>query len=571
MLIYIKRSLLLALAFSLSVAPATCQTFEGTLDSLSLKELLNVKVTTATKTLQETDIAPATVLVISKEQIRSRGYQSLLDLLLDLPDVKVDDKVYTGQRNSIVIRGIQGQHNLTILLDGVKISSPTNEALPVMENYPLHIAEQVEVVYGPASALYGADAVSGVINIITKKLSTGDDANIHASTVVGTYGYSNTTLHLAKKLSDQASLVVAGQYAYDKQPDYSKIYADDAMYNVDHYKEGTFNTVYGPMKVTVPISSKYQSQTMAYNIYAALHLDNFTVSAFTNYTRTPSAWGNNTHNAVYNNDVYMGQSVSVLNASYRKQIGRVGTLTSLSASRYTLDPGSNYSNVYTGMQKAYKYSSSLSMRIEEQMDYSISAKLNLIGGFSYEKFSTIPQSADLEAPVDLNRSISGTYAGTTAYYRPEGLSATFYNIIYQNSGAFLQAQYVPNQILSFTLGARYDYNSRFGTVINPRVGMVLKPSVTTNVKLLYGSAYLAPPVSTAYVTYGSFQTNDSGKTYTSSFLHLPNPHLGPVRSRNIELSMQQYLTNNFSITADGYYSLSKGLMTFANDNSSTRL
>lgn len=171
----VYRTLCCAVLLSMVYHAADAQQDTTKLEDLSLKALLDVKVVTASKTSQNSGTAPATVTVVSKEQIRMRGYQSLLDLIVDLPDMKVDDKIYPGSRNSITLRGIQGQQNFVILLDGVKISSPTNEALPVMENYPVNLAEQVEVLYGPASALYGADAVSGVINIITKKLPANKD------------------------------------------------------------------------------------------------------------------------------------------------------------------------------------------------------------------------------------------------------------------------------------------------------------------------------------------------------------------------------------------------------------
>src|SRR5439155_10241885 len=141
-------------------------------ENLSLKELLNIKVTTASRTTENLEKAPATVMVITEEQIKVRGYQSLLDVMYDLPDVKVDDKIYSGIRNTFTVRGTQGQEKFVIMLDGNRISSPSGEAMPVMENYPVNLAEQIEIVYGPASALYGADAVSGVINIISKKSSS---------------------------------------------------------------------------------------------------------------------------------------------------------------------------------------------------------------------------------------------------------------------------------------------------------------------------------------------------------------------------------------------------------------
>src|SRR5690606_22583757 len=81
-------------------------------ENLSLRELLNAKVITASKTLQALSLTPATVILVSKEQIKSRGYQSLLDVMYDLPDVKVDDKIYPGIRNSFTIRGTQGSEKL---------------------------------------------------------------------------------------------------------------------------------------------------------------------------------------------------------------------------------------------------------------------------------------------------------------------------------------------------------------------------------------------------------------------------------------------------------------------------
>jgi outer membrane receptor for ferrienterochelin and colicin len=542
------------------------------LNNMSLKELLNVKVTTASKTLQEQNVAPATVMVISKDQIKIRGYQSLLDLMLDLPDFKVDDKIYSGQRNSVVIRGIQGQQNFFILLDGIKISSPTNEALPIMENYPIHLAEQVEIVYGPASALYGADAVSGVINIITRKVSSKKDLAVDAATVAGMYGYTNSTLYIAKKLGERSNLVMSGQYCYDQQPDLSKVYSNDTLLNVAHYKPGgTFHTIFGPVTPSTAVTPKYEAPTQAYSAFAALHIDDFTMSVFVNNTKTPSSWGNNTHNAVFNKDAYMSQSVSTIAANYRKTINRVTSVSTLSAAYYELSPGSNYRNLYTGMEPAYKYSTSVSVKAEQQVDYKLSRKMNLTGGFSLDGFSTLPQSADLSKPVNTTGNPQGSYLGTSHYYRPEGLPAQFYNILYYNNGVYAQWQYAASRKLNFTVGARYDHNSRYGSTFNPRLGLVFKASPQTTIKALFGSAYLAPPPSTAFVTYGSFETTDSGKTYSSPFLHLANPKLGPVRSQTGELNIRQYFTDNFMVTFDGYYTYTTGQFAFADDNSSTRL
>ena len=71
---------------------------DTTLNDLTLKQLLNIKVTTVTKTSEALEKVPASIIVITEEQIKIRGYQSLLEVMYDLPDMKVDDKIYSGEK-----------------------------------------------------------------------------------------------------------------------------------------------------------------------------------------------------------------------------------------------------------------------------------------------------------------------------------------------------------------------------------------------------------------------------------------------------------------------------------------
>jgi len=540
------------------------------LNQLTLKELLNVKITTASKTLQSIDLASAVVRVITRDQIRSRGYQSLLDVLYDLPDFKVDDKMYSGMRNSLTVRGTQGSEKILIMIDGITISSPSGEAMPVMQNYPVHLAERIEVLYGPASALYGANAVSGIINIITLK-DFKKDLIAEASSTTGSYGYTNTSLFISKKLKDETQLTISGQYYYDRQPDYSKIYKGDSLLDVAPLQSGTFNSIFGPFTPQAPVTPKYQAPMEAYNLYAALQSGGFTFNFFHTYFKIPTSLENNTNNAVFNKSVYMAQTITMANTSYKKTWNQFTSTTSLTASRYELLPGSNYRNLYTSMEPGYKYSNTTMIKAEEQMDYKVSRKLSMTAGAGYEHYTSVPQSGDLAAPVNNNANISGVYLGTQAYYKPEGLQAQFYLVTTNNIGAYYQAQYSPQRNVNITLGARYDHNSRYGSTFNPRLGVVFSPFENTTVKLLYGTAYRAPSASDSYSHYGSFATNDSGRSYYSNFLHLPNPALGPIKSYNSEINISQRISDNIIVTAGGYYNTLNGLYSPADDNMTTRL
>jgi len=558
------------LLLSLS-AGAYSQKDTGRLENLSLKALLNVKITTASKTSQDQETAPATVIVVSQEQIRMRGYQSLLDLLYDLPDMKVDDKVRSHLDNNFILRGTPGQEKFVILLDGVRISSPTNETMPILENYPVYLADQVEIVVGPASALYGADAVSGVINIITRKANSRKPTTIDASTMAGMYGYTNSTLLITQKINDGTSLVAGGQYSYNQGADYTRLYKDDPLLNTSGHSTGTFNTIYGPMTPKTPFSPTIGMPQKSYNFYASLQAREFSFSIFRNYAQTPDSYEENPNNAIYNKSVFMGQAITMANASYKKMFGSLNSTTTLMGSEYSMNPRSNYRNVFSGMEPAYKYSFGSLVKVEQQLDWKASSSLNLTGGATYESYYSIPTSADLDAPVNSDGALQGIYIGTKSYYRPNGLPAQFYVLKYNNIGTYVQAQYSPVHAISLTAGARFDINSRYGNTFNPRVGAIYRLTDKSTIKALYGTAFLAPTTFDCYAYYGALVTTDSGKTYHSDFMHLPNPNLKPIISKNAEISVQQYLTSNLSLTLDAYYTHLSGLHAFADDNATTHL
>ena len=177
-----RLSLALVIAGSVS---STVHAQEAPVDVAlaTLADLMTITVTTATRSPEDLLDAPARVQVVTAAEIQGRGYRSLSDVLEDLVDFKVD---YAGDPDlptQLTVQGTRGGNRIVLLLDGVRISSPTGEPLPVLANYPVHNARQIEIVYGPASALYGADAFSAVINVISRNAS--ESAGVSASTAGG--------------------------------------------------------------------------------------------------------------------------------------------------------------------------------------------------------------------------------------------------------------------------------------------------------------------------------------------------------------------------------------------------
>ena len=140
-------------------------------------------VVTATGFEQKIENAPASISVIPKSQLEDKAYRDVTDALKDVPGVVVTG----GASNSdISIRGMGSQYTL-FLINGKRISTrttrPNSDNSGIEQGWlpPLESIERIEVIRGPMSSLYGSDAMGGVINIITKKISNtqGWNGSVH--------------------------------------------------------------------------------------------------------------------------------------------------------------------------------------------------------------------------------------------------------------------------------------------------------------------------------------------------------------------------------------------------------
>ncbi len=512
-------------------------------------------VVTASRLEESAGKAPANVRVITEEQIRERGYRSLTDVLRDMNGFKIDEYATEDWLHEVTFNGVRGLDKVIILLDGIRISSPTNNSMLLVENYPVHFVKQIEVVYGPASALYGADAVTGVINIITK--SGNKNFNAEVSSAVGTHGQFNQQFWLQKKFGKDQSLMLAGQYFDDAQPDMSQYYPQ--LYKMEGHQTGTFNTIFGKFTPKKPVTPRYEAPVKAYAITGKLQLKDFQLGFFHNYGASSSSTSVNPQNSVYNKEQIYGHSITTGYGVFQKHYDKISLISMLQGSWYEIDPKTNYRNQYVNMEAGYKYGYGFMFKIEQQIVYQALDKLNFMAGITHERFTAIPKTADLAEPVDKTKDI------TTNKYLGTELPMKFFNLAYSNTGGFFQTQYSPKEWLHLTAGFRTDYNTRFGGTFNPRVGLVIQPDRTFTIKALYGSAFFAPPPNNAFAHFGAFFSENGGNTYKANFLQVPNPELQPIVSRKIELHINKIIKDNLSLSLDLFYLDLEGLFVDVSD------
>ena len=142
-------------------------------------------VVTATRQEARANEVMASVEVIDREAIEQSGQSSITDLLSGHPGIRISTNGGPGSSASIFMRGAESRHTL-VLIDGMRINTATT-GQPSLEIIPLASVERIEILRGPASFLYGSEAIGGVIQIFTRKGMQG----LHPELFVG-IGSNNT-------------------------------------------------------------------------------------------------------------------------------------------------------------------------------------------------------------------------------------------------------------------------------------------------------------------------------------------------------------------------------------------
>ncbi|NLQ16464.1 ligand-gated channel protein [Marinomonas sp. M1K-6] len=193
----------LAAIISAATHSATLLAEENTVD-------LDQLVVSASGHEQQITDAPASITVITQQNLEKKAYRDVTDALKDVPGVMVTGG---GSTEEITMRGMSGKYTL-ILVDGKRQGSretrPNSDGPGIEQGWtpPLSAIERIEVIRGPMSSLYGSDALGGVINIITKKVQ--DEWGGELS--LGTTLQENTD----SGNSQQADLMVSGPLVKDK-------------------------------------------------------------------------------------------------------------------------------------------------------------------------------------------------------------------------------------------------------------------------------------------------------------------------------------------------------------------
>ena len=168
-------------------------------------------VVTATRTQQPLQQSLAAVSVITAADIERLQARNLIDLLAGQAGVTIANSGGSGKLTTVFMRGTSSDHVL-VLVNGMRFGS-TTAGIAALQDIPVDQVERIEIVRGPRAALYGSDAIGGVIQVFTRDPQTGLQANADAG--AGSFGRRELNAGIGERFSDSWYRVDVGHVEVD--------------------------------------------------------------------------------------------------------------------------------------------------------------------------------------------------------------------------------------------------------------------------------------------------------------------------------------------------------------------
>ncbi len=461
---------------------------------------------TATKHLEKLSEVPGSVMVITEKEIREKGSLTLRELLLNTCGISLANE---GVLPSIRFRGIESNNNnkILVLLDGRKLNLLDFGNYPPDYSLPLTNIRQIEIIKGPGSALYGANAYAGVVNIITK---TGQELNgLH------------TTVSLSNQMDDlqlsQLDQLLAGKKELGQL--YSLSYGQktgpwDYVVSADYWREfgldpiniDRTNELYYGKRAHINLAYEdIWSLRTGYESMSEPWIGSFSEPTPDNrgledlwFADTNVNWklNDNSKLGLRLEDTYY-RNRTVMSAAYDIQRHAINSVADL-------PPGANliFSDQGGLPQLATNAVGGDYIDMNSLMHLDTAGQVIPIGDGPMNEFLAEAQY-DLSWPQNnyLLAGLSFTWDWAQLNYFYDRSESD------QNVAFFLQDEYhlLDNMIL--LAGARYDYNTDYKGNFSPRLSAIYNPLPNLQAKLMYGSAYRAPAFLERFTdeSYGLFK------------------------------------------------------------------
>lgn len=486
------------------------------LSELSLEQLLDIEVISVSRKLQKASEAPAILTTVSQLQIQQLGAITLIDVLKYTPGMEVSMGVDGFYR--LAIRGARKEGDVLLLINGQTINDFYSGR--ALFDLPAELIEKIEIIRGPGSALYGTNAVAGVINVFTSKknvasVSLGNNATLKAD-----------ANYYTEKNKIKFSLAVGG----------TKTDGANAVIDTDKVTDQSWSLTY--------LDSKFKTNRWLNEVYlnSNLNIGDFNVKLF-NITRQQGAYAGPVYIAAPGSKLFTNQFSGSVQYDYRV------------ADNVIISP-----KVYSNINNH----DFLTHEVPNNYKSSVSGQLFTNGKYTKEKYLGKTYGTELDIYIKANEhfdiltgsvfeDLSMPEYELTRNYKIVGddykeTFGNYDNIEYNQKDKrrivfayFLQGTYKIKKF-NVTGGLRYDDYSDFGSSVNPRLGVTYKANSHLTLKGLYGKAFRAP----------TFQELYDNTTLGNEYGVKGNDKLKPEKINTNELGAE-VTYNRFQIKYNVFY------------------
>ncbi|HRF56281.1 MAG TPA: TonB-dependent receptor [Campylobacterales bacterium] len=491
-------------------ATALCSaqtTFASAGRMLTLEELMETKISISTGTEKTVAEAPSIATVITEEQIARLSATTLFEVLDSIPGLFAYPSASSQFYDNIDIRGLHTTFGaqVVLLINGTPIKRLQNGNTWSRFNFPASLIGRIEVIRGPGSAVYGADAFSGVINVITKDANNLDGV-YEAGMRIGSFNKSEVFAHAGTSFENGK---IAASISYMTEGnDKDRVFERD--------QQSVFDTAFGTRASNAPallqtkggwlnlaLNGSYKDFEI--NFWGQIARDLGTAAGI-GFAIDPQGRyeGDQTVLDVYHRshpaDGLAWEQKLSLSYIYTRTFNTIfpkGALLPIGADGNAFSAGSRmvlFPDGYLGnpSQKQYEVGLESALLVSKYTDHLF--RLSVGGKYSKARFYETKNFG----PNVIDGSVSPIYGAMTDVsdtpyvFMPKSQRKVFF--------LSLQDEIVLAPAWILTAGVRDDYYSDFGNTINPRMALVWRKDHSLSIKFLYGRAFRAPAFQELYTS-----------------------------------------------------------------------
>ena len=506
-----------------------------------LEDTTRLRVVSASRSNKFIDELPVTIHVVTRDEIIRNHYFTLSDVLSTLPGMRVSSPGSGELGDTYQLRGLIGNFYTLVLINGLPIKPSVVTGMPLGAQLPIRQAERIEVIYGPGAAIYGADAVSGVINIITRKAEEG--TFVAGDISLGQKDYNYINFIIGGKAGKNRNIINYSFYGNKTEvADLNLSEGFEEAYNPLNFYQNRGRSItigantYRPLDITPNLlsslsvtdvdfisnyyPSNYEGELLLpeiENLPAANHMIGVQLEfrglqlTYDNmYRRIHSSIGRSSYFYKYNNPQnFWGENIQRATLGYDKAISPLlRTTTNISNLWYAMDNNSSLGVTFIGAtDRVYLFSSSHDFLFEQIFTITPSRNFELVAGGTYQRSTNLPLTNYLKKPWDFHKY--GLYDNFTKPNDELFGNFGFNPFSFNNFSGFAQTYWL---LKKFTImgGLRYDNNSVYGKSLNPRIALMYKATPITSFRASVGYAFKAPPASLKFQSLAYPAAEDPG-------------------------------------------------------------